>query len=320
MPQQAPAGTSQRAGAGRCIALKIDVDTLRGTLEGVPALVDALRRHGAGATFYFSVGPDHTGRALRRVFRPGFLGKVRRTSVASHYGLRTLMYGVLLPGPHIGRRAGHAMRAARDAGFEVGVHCHDHVRWQDFVVRRDAAWTRRELERAVAGFTAVFGKPPASHAAAGWQVNGHALGMEAGLGFRYASDTRGWHPFVPVMDGIAGQCPQLPTTLPTLDELVGLDGLSVEQAVDHVIDDARRSGRPAEVFTLHAELEGQQLLPQFERMLAAWRADGFALVSMGTLAARLDPGALPRHRVDLGEVPGRSGLLALQGPRVDGAA
>ena len=81
------------------LALKIDVDTLRGTREGVPNLVELLRRHQAGATFLFSLGPDHTGRAIRRVFRPGFLRKVSRTSVLEHYGLRTLMYGTLLPGP-----------------------------------------------------------------------------------------------------------------------------------------------------------------------------------------------------------------------------
>ena len=35
----------------------------------------------SSATFLFSLGPDHTGRAIKRVFRPGFFGKVRRTSV-----------------------------------------------------------------------------------------------------------------------------------------------------------------------------------------------------------------------------------------------
>ena len=45
------------------LALKVDVDTLRGTREGVPNLVEILRRHGVTATFLFSLGPDHTGRA-----------------------------------------------------------------------------------------------------------------------------------------------------------------------------------------------------------------------------------------------------------------
>lgn len=79
------------------LALKIDVDTWRGTREGVPQLVALLQRHHVGATFLFSLGPDNTGRALKRVFRKGFLQKVSRTSVLEHYGLRTLLYGTVLP-------------------------------------------------------------------------------------------------------------------------------------------------------------------------------------------------------------------------------
>ena len=123
------------------LALKIDVDTLRGTREGVPRLLEMLRRHDAGATFLFSVGPDHTGRAIRRALRPGFMRKVQRTSVVRHYGLKTLLYGTLLPGPDIGRRAGEVMRRTRDEGFEVGLHAWDHVKWQDGLDGADAAWT-----------------------------------------------------------------------------------------------------------------------------------------------------------------------------------
>src|ERR1700687_1027807 len=142
------------------LALKIDVDTLRGTREGVPALVDALKRAQADATFLFSLGPDHTGRALRRVFRRGFFGfaqKVSRTSVLEHYGLRTLLYGTLLPGPDIGRRAGGFMRPGRDGGYEGGVRGVGHPTWQDFVSRRDEAWPRDQMLRAVHRFREVFG-------------------------------------------------------------------------------------------------------------------------------------------------------------------
>ncbi len=303
------------------MALKVDVDTLRGTLEGVPALAALLGRLGAGATFYFSVGPDHTGRAVRRIFRRGFLRKVRRTSVAAHYGVRTLLYGTLLPGPRIGARAGDAMRAVRDAGFEVGVHCHDHVRWQDGVRAADAAWTRREFERAVTGFATVFGEPPRSHAAAGWQVNAHLLRLEQEFGLDFASDTRGSRPFYPSMDGVAGRCAQIPTTLPTFDELVGVDGRDASAAARRVLELTRSGGPATHVFTLHAELEGMRLLPQFERLLRSWLEEGYALVAMRDLAARLG-GEVPRHRVELEGVPGRSGVLAVQGrsPEVSDSA
>ena len=75
------------------LALKVDVDTDRGTREGVPNLLADLREHGATACFLFSLGPDQTGRAITRIFRPGFLQKVGRTSVVEIYGLRTLLNG-----------------------------------------------------------------------------------------------------------------------------------------------------------------------------------------------------------------------------------
>src|SRR5207237_3268589 len=101
------------------LAIKIDVDTDRGTRLGVPALLKLFDGLGIKATFLFSLGPDNTGRAIKRIFRPGFFKKVARTSVVSVYGVRTLLNGVLLPGPHIGRRNQGVMRATRDFGNEV---------------------------------------------------------------------------------------------------------------------------------------------------------------------------------------------------------
>jgi peptidoglycan/xylan/chitin deacetylase (PgdA/CDA1 family) len=287
------------------LAIKIDVDTFRGTREGVPRLVDLLKKHGAGATFLFSLGPDHTGRALRRVFRPGFFSKVARTSVVEHYGVRTLLYGTLLPGPDIGRRCQAEMRAVRDAGFEVGVHCWDHVRWQDFVVNRDAEWTEREMQRAMDRFREVFGEEATTWGAAGWQLNRHAAWFEE-RHFAYASDTRGTGPFQPVWDGVAIGCPQLPTTLPTLDELVGLH----DDVVVHLLS---LTGRGDHVFTGHAELEGGKLLAPFDALLAGWKAQGYELVATETMWRTVDLARLPRCEVIQAEVPGRSGKLAVQG-------
>jgi len=301
------------------IALKVDVDTLRGTLEGVPALLRLFDRLGVRATFLFSLGPDHTGRAIRRIFRPGFFAKVRRTSVTSHYGIKTLLYGTLLPGPDIGRRAGDVMRGAAAAGHEVGIHCHDHIKWQDHVAHRDAAWTRREMERAAEAFERVFGRPAHAHGAAGWQVNAHALAFEEQAGYRWASDTRGSSPFLPVMNGIASRCPQLPTTLPTLDELLGLDGIEAANVHLRVLAASERQLPAGHVYTLHAELEGMQLLPVMERLLAGWRAAGQEMLAVDDIAGRLHVGSLPVHEVVWGEVAGRSGQLALQGPQLAAA-
>ena len=175
----------------RRLALKIDVDTYRGTREGVLPLAGLLRQHDAQATFLFSLGPDHTGRAIKRIFRPGFMKKVSRTSVVEHYGMWTLLYGTLLPGPNIGRRCAGILRTIRDAGFEVGIHTWDHVGWQDGVEHAGAKWTQAQMERACERFERIFGEPPRTHGAAGWQMNPHAMRLTQRLGFDYCSDTRG---------------------------------------------------------------------------------------------------------------------------------
>jgi peptidoglycan/xylan/chitin deacetylase (PgdA/CDA1 family) len=294
------------------LALKVDVDTLRGTREGVPRLTRLLQQHGAQATFLFSVGPDHTGRALRRVFRLGFLSKVSRTSVVEHYGVRTLLYGTLLPGPHIGRSCVRELRAVRSAGFEVGLHAYDHVKWQDFVTARDAQWTQRELQRGIDAFVEVFDERPKVHGAAGWQMNASAFELETEAGFEYCSDTRGTHPFVPLLPTGRAAPPQIPTTLPTLDELIGVNGMTAVGAASRLLEMTREPVGP-HVFTLHAELEGMRLLTAFTKLVEGWTAQGYELVSMRRVFDAANATSLSQHDVVASQVPGRSGTLMTQG-------
>ncbi|HEX3396447.1 MAG TPA: polysaccharide deacetylase family protein [Steroidobacteraceae bacterium] len=305
------------------IGLKVDVDTLRGTRDGVPRLTALFKKLGVDATFYFSVGPDHTGRAMRRVFRKGFAQKVARTSVLKHYGLKTLLYGVLLPGPDIGREAGAVMRSVHERGFEVGLHTFDHVRWQDRVAGASEEWTRIEFERGMNAFEGVFGFYPKSHAAAGWQINAHGLELEREYGLHYASDTRGRSPFWPMLAGGRSSCPQLPTTLPTFDELLGRDGIDESGIADTVFRLSERSAAPSQsglqVFTLHAELEGMLLLDSFESLLLKWQAAGVTLTRMAAIHQLAIQRPLPDQTVVMGEVPGRSGLLAIQPPNAEAA-
>ena len=296
------------------LALKIDVDTYRGTRDGVPRLLQLLDKQGVQATFLFSLGPDHTGRAIRRVFRPGFLRKVSRTSVVSSYGVTTLLYGTLLPGPDIGRHCADVMRAVQAAGHEVGIHTYDHVRWQDGASRAGYDWTLREMQRACERFQDIFGEPAHVHGAAGWQMNRYAFRLTQRLGFRFCSDTRGTSPFVPICDAEIVACPQLPTTLPTLDELIGTDGVTVENVTRHLLSLTEDPAPTGHVYTLHAELEGNRLTGVFEELLAAWQAQGYTLVALHDYADALDISSLPRCVLHEASIAGRSGTLVVQGP------
>jgi peptidoglycan/xylan/chitin deacetylase (PgdA/CDA1 family) len=298
------------------LAIKIDVDTDRGTREGVPALSALLTRKGVPATFLFSLGPDNTGRAIRRVFRPGFFSKVSRTSVVSTYGLRTLMNGVLLPGPNIAKKNREVMRAVAAAGFETGIHCWDHVFWQDRLFALSEARVAEEFAKAARAYEEVFGKPARTAGAAGWQANAASLAAYDAAGLDYATDTRGREPFFPVAGGRRFRTLQIPTTLPTLDELMGRPEYPTEALAGELL--GRLAPGRFDVFTIHAEIEGMSMIDWFEDFLDRAKAAGIAFVSSAEEAANLNakPETVPLAELAQGEVDGRSGTMAIEGERV----
>ena len=296
------------------LALKVDVDTERGTREGVPALLDLLREFAAPACFLFSLGPDNTGKAIRRVFRPGFLKKVSRTSVIEVYGLRTLLNGTLLPAPHIGRKHANIMRRVRDAGHETGIHCHDHFHWQDYLLTMSLEETRAEFGRARDEFRRIFGTDARTAGAAGWQANAHSKQVYDEAGLLYASDTRGDSAFYPRIDGRVFKTLEIPTTLPTFDELLGRPEYPEEKIVTHYLR-LLRDDRP-NVFTLHAEIEGMAKRDLFRALLRACADRGVTFARLDDLATSLlaHPASLPVRDMIMGEIDGRSGQLAMPLP------
>jgi peptidoglycan/xylan/chitin deacetylase (PgdA/CDA1 family) len=294
------------------LAVKVDVDTDRGTRVGVPNLLRLFGELGVKATFLFSLGPDNTGRALRRIFRPGFFSKVTRTGVVSTYGLRTLMNGVLLPGPHIGRRNENVMRAARDAGHEVGIHCYDHIRWQDRLAAMSPDEVTRELAKARTEFERIFGVPARTAGAAGWQTNALSLAAYDEAQLDYASDARGTSAFFPCIGGRVFRTLQIPTTLPTLDELLGRPEYPEDRLTERYLS-WLRSDRP-NVLTAHAEIEGMTKLEWFGGFLALAGRRGVRFARLDEIATRLlrERASLPVCELVQDAIDGRSGTLAVQ--------
>ena len=294
------------------LALKVDADTDRGTRIGVGSLAADCAEFGAPACFLFSLGPDQTGRAVSRVFRPGFFGKVSRTSVVELYGLRTLLNGTLLPAPHIGRRNEGAMRAVRDAGFEVGIHCHNHYRWQDHLGRMDLAEIRAEFGAARAEFARIFGGEARTAGAAGWQSNERSRQVYDEAGLLYSSDTRGTHPFFPRIGGTVFRTLEIPSTMPTLDELMGRPEFPDAAIAGHLVSLLRPDR--LNVFTLHAEIEGMGRRGIFRELLSACRSSGVEFVRLDDEARRILSAreAVPVCEQVMAPVDGRSGLVATQ--------
>jgi len=296
------------------LALKVDVDTDRGTRLGVPALAADCRAAGIPACFLFSLGPDQTGRAITRVFRPGFLTKVSRTSVVSMYGVRTLLNGTLLPAPHIGRRNTAALRAVRDAGFEVGIHCYNHYRWQDHLHRMSLAAVRAEFVAARAEFLRIFGRETHTAGAAGWQSNVHSRMVYDEAGLLYGSDTRNGAPFFPRLGGRVFQTLEIPSTLPTFDELLGRREYPDSRIVPHYLSLLRDDA--VNVLTIHAEIEGMGRRSLFRALLAACRERGVTFIRLDEYTRELlaNRAAIPVRDQILAPIDGRSGVVAMPAP------
>ena len=291
------------------LAIKIDVDTRIGLREGVPRLLDLLRRYGMRASFFVSFGPDHSGRAIRRIWRPSFLLKMIRTNPLRLYGLKTLLSGTLLPSWPIGEQNPDQLRAILADGHELGIHGYDHVRWQDRLGKMNEREIEAELGKAMSAYQSVLGARPLCTAAPGWRCTPRSLAVQDRLKFFYASDVRGSAAFLPVHDGRVFNTLQVPTTLPTLDELIGR-----ERRANEVLLSLLKEG--LNVHTIHAEVEGRPYLSLFEDFLKEIHRRRVETVLLRDIAENsLARGAesLPKLPVRQGHLPGRSGWVACQG-------
>jgi peptidoglycan/xylan/chitin deacetylase (PgdA/CDA1 family) len=285
------------------LGLRIEVATLRGTRNAVPRLLAALKEAGAGGTFLFSLGPDHTGRAL---------GNLPRVPRLRCYGPVALVSGTLLPGADIGRRGADAMRSVEAEGHEAGILAYNRARWLNQIAAGGEAWTAAAMRRARERYEEIFGAPALTHGAAEWRMNRYAFRYAQRLGFRHCSDTRGSGPFIPVVRGELVACPQLPTTLPTLDELLA-EGNTPDEAVRRLLEASRDPAPTGHVYAARAEVEGTVFAPALTALLAGWQALGYRVVSLREYAAGLNLAHLPRRNVVLQSGAGTGAPVATEG-------
>ncbi|MBR0075970.1 MAG: 4-deoxy-4-formamido-L-arabinose-phosphoundecaprenol deformylase [Synergistaceae bacterium] len=286
------------------LAIKIDIDTLRGYLEGLPKLLDILNEYKIKASIFFSFGPDNSGKALRRIFRKGFISKMLRTKAPTAYGIKTLFYGTLLPAPMIVNSNPDLIRRAIYEGHDCGIHSWDHVYWQDNLPSLTTDIIRNEFNKAIELYEKIAGERPKSCAAPGWQVTCDSLRVQDEFNFDYCSDVRGYAPFIPEIDGVTFRTPQIPSTLPTMDEVLGT--IPADKLNDYYI---KLLHDGLNVHTIHTEMEGGMMKEIFREFIVRCSETN---VEFMTLREALKSSELIHSRIEMGNLQGRAGKLAVQ--------
>ncbi len=295
----------------KVIGIKVDIDTSEGMKHGVPRLLELFKRYGICASFFAPMGKDHTGRTVKRVFtRKGFLKKAGRVGVLSTYGVKTLLYGIILPGPEIAKRNSRLLHKIIDDGHELGIHGYDHVYWHDYIKALGRDETDGILRRSVEVYRETVGDNPKSFAAPGWMVNGYALKYFENNGFVYTSNARGRSPFYPMLGGDKFSILEVPSTLPTLDEVVGLEGTDMPSLAEYFFHSLRGG---LNIMTVHTELEGKNWLGFFETFLKKSLEAGFLFKKLIDIALENKAKHGPEvSEMRYGSVEGRAGEVCVQ--------
>lgn len=292
------------------LAFKVDVNTYAGTRDGVPKLLDIFQKAGIRATFFFSMGPDNSGKAIRRIFtHQGYLRQMLKKGTPSLHSFKTMLYGILLPPPMIASSFPYILKSTEHMGHEVGIHGWDHVKWHDLLPWIPKSMVAMELGRACAAYEDILGHRARSTAAPGWAVSESSLEIQDAMFLTYCSDTRGTAPFYPVIDGRRFNTLQIPTTLPTMDEMLGENGITSRNVNDYFL----KLLRPGlNVHTVQAELEGKDLAAVFTNLLERLTDRQVRFVTLAEAAAEH---ATKSHDapVGMGKFHGRTGYVAIQG-------
>jgi len=290
------------------VGLRIDVDTLRGTVKGVPTLCSILKKKNIKATFYFSVGPDNMGRNLWRLLKPAFLIKMLRSKAASLYGWDIIFMGTFWPGPKIGqnKKARAAIKQANEDEHEIGLHAWDHRSWQANIAKWKPERIYQELQQAYTAIKEITGSIPTCSAAPGWRSTDEALLQKDKFNFKHNSDCRGEGTFYPIVNGEKLMTPQIAQNLPTYDELIGLN-ITSENYNNNIIELIKKKNKLTNVLTIHAEVEGISCSEMFEEFLLMAKKQNISFVPIKDVISK---DINTTSKIILKDIPGREGTIA----------
>lgn len=300
---------------GPLLGLKVDVRTHLGLRRGIPAILDSLSEVGFKATFYLPFGIDRSGLIpFYGLHHPvQLIGAVKKGKHKA-YDARTLLSGTFLPSRHMARAFPDLLARIKEEGHEIGIGPWDPVAWRfgGAGLTEDAASV--QIGKSFEACRELTGETPCTSAAPGWLCSDESLLYQQKVGLVYSSDCRGYEPFIPFVEARPLKTPQVPTTLPVVEEaLESGSATTADDFYQNIANGVSKQTWP--VLNARAEIEGGHYAARFTEGLKVLAGAGTRVVPLRQLlAVRLaeDEEDLPVCTMAYGLVDGRPVSVSMQ--------
>lgn len=274
------------------ICIKVDVDTFNGLKEGVPRLIKIFDEFNIKVTFYVTLGPDNSGKAIINLLRPSFIKKMITTKAASSYGLKTALYGTILKAPILAMLKENLLKIAH-SGHEVEFHAFDHRFWQDHIDKMSQNQIKEWFEKGISTYFSIYKAYPKSFGAPGWVCSDKALNYIKSLNFiKFLSISRADKAFVEQIT----QLVEIPSNLPCLEE-------NPKDFINLTIKELEKKG--SGVLPIHAEIEGGPFIDIFIKLLNLIK-EHTVFLTMNEYFSKIDKKNLAVRQFELKTLPGRA--------------
>jgi len=277
-----PAGTLDRPGAPMTpptIALKIDANTYVGTPTGYHGSRHPRPPRHQGHLLLHH-GPDNTAKAIRRVItQRASSGPLHGWGPPRSTGCGPFSRASSSPAPHRRETCRHHP-PDRCRGPRGRDHGWDHVKWHDLLPWIPKNMLALELGRACALFERCW--PAREDRVRAGMAGIGRLPRNSGCHVSLLCQRLpGNHPLPAVIEGRQFATLQVPTTMPTLDELIVGREATRQNGAERLMARIRPG---LNVHTIQAEIEGGKMAYCFEEFIKRLQGTGARFVTLGEAA------------------------------------
>ena len=238
----------------KTFSLRVDLESGKGIREGVPKILNLLKKYDVKASFYVTMGGESNLFELFR-YRKKLPGK-RKISVFSK---KEILRMVFLPKDFVMENR-EILRRILSEGHELGIHGWKHREWTRGLEKLNV---RKVVRKAIGKYIKLFGRTPQSFCAPAFRMNRRAVKILASEGIKVISDFPGKSP--EKIEGLVN----IPITLrgegntPVIEYYVG-EGYSDEEIFEKIVAEIKRSDYNS--MYIHGLFECREKIELLERL------------------------------------------------------